>query len=119
MSRYIIAVLNNFFNIILPNLSLKFIIFLFTQFIFCVIFLLFRTQTSLYLDTCFVFYQKEFGFGQQAGERRKGGENSRDDDSSDDGSSYRDDEDDETSDEDEAITVGKLKDLEWDNSTLA
>lgn len=56
----------------------------------------------------------------QAGERRgKGGENSRDDDSSDDGSSYRDDEDDETSDEDEAITVGKLKDLEWDNSTLA
>uniref|UniRef100_A0A0K8SB61 Cadherin domain-containing protein n=1 Tax=Lygus hesperus TaxID=30085 RepID=A0A0K8SB61_LYGHE len=57
---------------------------------------------------------------EEAGERRaKGGENSREDDSSDEGSSYRDDEDEETSDEDEAITVGKLKDLEWDNSTLA
>ncbi|XP_014246637.1 calsyntenin-1 isoform X2 [Cimex lectularius] len=53
-------------------------------------------------------------------EERGGKGELREDDSSDDNSSYRDDEDVDSSDEEEgAITVGKLKDLEWDNSTLA
>lgn len=43
-----------------------------------------------------------------------------DDDSSDDGSSYRDDDLDSTDEEEEEGTDGgKIKDLEWDNSTLA
>ncbi|XP_063219029.1 calsyntenin-1 [Bacillus rossius redtenbacheri] len=43
--------------------------------------------------------------------------NNDDDDSSDDGSSYRDDLD--SSDEEDEGAEGKIKDLEWDNSTLA
>ncbi|XP_073992692.1 calsyntenin 1 [Rhodnius prolixus] len=51
--------------------------------------------------------------------RTSGGGSNRDEDSSDDNSSYRDDDELDSSDEDDNITVGKLKDLEWDNSTLA
>ena len=44
-----------------------------------------------------------------------------DDDSSDDGSSYRDDDLDSSDEEEEeeGAEGGKVKDLEWDNSTLA
>ncbi|XP_014270937.1 calsyntenin-1 [Halyomorpha halys] len=56
--------------------------------------------------------------GEEAGGRRSG-EGDQDNDSSDDNSSYREDEELDSSDEEEHITVGKLKDLEWDNSTLA
>lgn len=42
-------------------------------------------------------------------------------DSSDDNSSYHDDDLDSSDEEEEegSVTVGKVKDLEWDNSTLA
>ncbi|KAL1123236.1 hypothetical protein AAG570_002323 [Ranatra chinensis] len=54
----------------------------------------------------------------------EGGRRTQDeDDSSDDNSTYRDDDEDDddidSSDQDDVIPVGKLKDLEWDNSTLA
>lgn len=43
-----------------------------------------------------------------------------DDDSSDDNSSYHDDDMDSSDEEEEGSTVvSKVKDLEWDNSTLA
>lgn len=56
--------------------------------------------------------------GGPRGTNRGGNE---DDDSSDDNSSYHDDDLDSTDDEDEGTvaTGGKVKDLEWDNSTLA
>lgn len=42
-----------------------------------------------------------------------------DDESSDDNSSYHDDDLDSTDEEEESPAVSKVKDLEWDNSTLA
>ncbi|XP_022199172.2 calsyntenin-1 isoform X1 [Nilaparvata lugens] len=54
--------------------------------------------------------------------RTSGAGHNEDDDSSDDNSSYHDDDLDSSDEEDEAPTNGgggKVKDLEWDNSTLA
>lgn len=59
------------------------------------------------------------GGGNQAG--NGGAAAGDDDDSSDDGSSYRDDDLDSSDEEEEeeGAEGGKVKDLEWDNSTLA
>lgn len=60
--------------------------------------------------------------GQGSGKPGSQGENhgaAEDDDSSDDNSSYHDDLDSSDEEEEGSVAVSKVKDLEWDNSTLA
>lgn len=76
---------------------------------------------------CMFFQQLDGSAGQTGGQTGGGNQvgsdgtaGGDDDDSSDDGSSYHDDDLDSSDEEDEeGAEGGKVKDLEWDNSTLA